>query len=212
MSASKQNERSGMLKAAGIGIAEADSRSENRFSQRRRDFERQFGSLPKGASSLFADVLWYLRDVLLSNYTLEEAHALMREYSPLGVGANLPSPYRTLVPADVELALQLLNMVAATTLGDREQRLKLLLGGAGVRGAKHDAGSSKGTDASSRLRAKKASARHAKWVAKGRLLKAIGTSACNITSKVATNFNVTPATVRPILQGAGVLPPKKKRK
>jgi hypothetical protein len=107
------------LNALKAGIAEANRRNQGHF-------DGLLGLLPKGGSQLLQTLIVELRDTLLNRYTDEEARNLIAEYTP---DRDKPR-YRnvTTVPDDIELALNLLYLIASALKCNPEVRAKLFLG------------------------------------------------------------------------------------
>lgn len=122
------------MDAMNAGIAET-----NRLA--RGEFDGLLGSLPTGTSLLLSDILDELRWVVLEHYSDEETLALLEERRPQLRPDGLSS-YRncTVVPEEVELALRLLNLIGSANRCEGDRFLKFLLGPAGLRDTKRQAG------------------------------------------------------------------------
>ena len=102
--------------AMSAGIEEADRLA-------RGEFDGLLGSLDPGSSRLLRDIIAQLRDVLLDQYTDEEARELIAAFEPRPGYRNLP-----VVPDDVDLALRLMNLVASALRCNPDRRDDFFLG------------------------------------------------------------------------------------
>jgi hypothetical protein len=112
--------------AMSAGIDEANRRA-------RGDFDGLLGSLDPGGSRLLRDIIDVLRNVLLEQYTDEEARDLITKFEPRPGYRNMP-----VVPDDVDLALSIMNLVASALRCEPDRRDELFLG-------PRDAGRQRGT-------------------------------------------------------------------
>lgn len=116
--------------AMDVGIAES-----NRIT--RAKFDGLLGSLPAEGSALLSNIFNIVRGKLLDHYEDDEVLALLAEHAPME-DRNV-----TEVPDDVDLALQVLRQFRYAAKFEGDELTRLLLGKAGLRDEKRQAGTRK---------------------------------------------------------------------
>lgn len=165
------------LAAFMAGVAEANRRERGKF-------DGLIGQLPKGTALAFKYVLSDLRDFLLEKYSEDEVRRLLDE-SELRIGfRSKPIIPGGIVPDDVELALRLLNGIRSAMRCTGQRFGEMILGKAGVRGKKHQAGSKKGGVESGKARRGENSKRVAIVAAANSYHGAPASRVANIAKKV----------------------------
>jgi hypothetical protein len=126
-----ENEQAQSLKAFADGVAEAERREHG-------DFDGLFGQLPPDSSQLLRDILSDLRDCVLRKHAADEARRLLIERVPC-------DGYRNVTPVadDVALALDVLISIQSATRCEGDYFAHLILGSAGARDKKRQAGTRK---------------------------------------------------------------------
>lgn len=172
------------LAALDAGIVEADRRE-------RGDFDGLLGGFDRLSSQLLRDVLTYLRGYLLDRYTDEEARQLLVVCEPKSGFRNMP-----IIDDDIELAIDLLNMIRSAARCEGDKFANLILGPAGARDLKRQAGTRKAGKTTGERKALEASAKHQAWCNDAAKLIASGTEPHNVAAILSARHGVSASTVR----------------
>jgi hypothetical protein len=199
------------MQALEAGIAEANRRECG-------DFDGLLGWLdPEGEESiLLRDILSRLKGYLLDRYSDEEARHLLDESEPPiikgGATAGVVHWNAPVVDDDVRLAIDLLRMIRSAAHCEGERLAILILGKAGARDRKAQAGRRKAGDATGNLRKEAAALQHAKWIERARQMISAGKYPHEVSGIIASNDPNRAKQVRTVLQRAGIVPRRNKRK